>query len=769
MASFAACLDKAVEARKISREKADEMLAESQEVGIDAAIQSEKIEIAQSKRDAINKAIKSQKLNEMAESHPKGYGAGLLALIHRDATGLSKYTNVEKLSQTLANRYHAQVADMLSKFRTRKLGLTQDVEGLQNFVRALFGEQVDGEISQLAKQYKALLDEMVDNFNKAGGSLRKLDSYHLPQSHNRRLVTAADDDEWINFVMPLLDRSKMVDIYGRVLTDAELVDALKFSKKTIETEGLNKIPDLEPLPRGIGKKLAKKHSEKRFLHFKDAEGWLTYHSKFGANDIFASINNHIEIMSHDTAMMQMFGPNPSEMFDTLLRQAQKNGVSDSMQVKARRRWDTVTGAVNDKGSEAFADAAQGMRNWISASLLPKAIISAMSDTSFSALTSVYNGISVPFMKQIALMSSEEMQTFATKLGLGADSWTGMAVSANRLGETYGVGWSAKVSEAVMRGQGMSVWTQSGRHAFGMELLGAMADHAGKTFDDLPERFRKALERYDINGDDWNKFRRTKKQVYKGIKYLDLKLDEGGKFSRMALTEMDYAVPSPGVIERSYQTMGLKAGTVEGEVTRSLMQFKSFPITMLTTHFMRMVHQNGLQNQIAYGSALVLSTTMMGALAMMGKDIAAGREPRMPGDDVNSQGKFWAAALTQGGGLGILGDLFFSDVNRFGGGPIQSMIGPSASMIDDVFKLTVGNVQELIAGDDMKLSQEIGDFVNRYTPDLIWTKPITDGIVDQAVLWADPKAQQRFNRQMRKRKREYDQEYWWKRGQFLPGG
>ena len=101
---------------------------------------------------------------------------------------------------------------------------------------------------------------------------------------------------------------------------------------------------------------------------------------------------------------------------------------------------------------------------------------------------------------------------------------------------------------------------------------------------------------------------------------------------------------------------------------------------------------------------------MGAVVLQAKDIAAGRTPR---DMDNPQ--FVRDAILQGGGFGLVGDVLLKDQNRFGGGLVQSMVGPKVGLVEDIGRLTFGNVQEALEGKDTKLAGEAVDFLNRYTP------------------------------------------------------
>lgn len=162
--------------------------------------------------------------------------------------------------------------------------------------------------------------------------------------------------------------------------------------------------------------------------------------------------------------------------------------------------------------------------------------------------------------------------------------------------------------------------------------------------------------------------------------------------------------------------------------------------------------------------------MLGAVAMHAKDIASGREPRDMGgpDDLETMGKFWRAALVQGGGLGIMGDFFFADQNRFGRGATETFMGgPTFQIVDDFTRLTVGNAQQLVTGKDTDFPVEFLRFLESNSPSIWQVQPIKNAMFDQMELMVDPSIQKKMNQSRRKRMREYNQEYWWAPGEPLP--
>jgi hypothetical protein len=99
--------------------------------------------------------------------------------------------------------------------------------------------------------------------------------------------------------------------------------------------------------------------------------------------------------------------------------------------------------------------------------------------------------------------------------------------------------------------------------------------------------------------------------------------------------------------------GMQRGTVSGELARSVMQFKSFPIAMVSRHWRRMLDapkvSDGsapvMANRLMYGGALLVTTTALGAIALQAKQIVAGKDP------IDMRGDARGEVLAQGGGAG----------------------------------------------------------------------------------------------------------------------
>ena len=245
----------------------------------------------------------------------------------------------------------------------------------------------------------------------------------------------------------------------------------------------------------------------------------------------------------------------------------------------------------------------------------------------------------------------------------------------------------------------------------------VADNFQKSFADLETGLLDAVGRYGITEQDWDGFRKQSPLMLRGAPYADMTQEGGVKFHQMVLSETDFAVPTPDARVRAVTTMGTSRATVSGMGIRTVMQLKSFPITILMGHGMRMAYQNTNGKKLQYFGGLMAITTLLGGITLQAKDLAAGREPRPIFDSEGSPEKFIGAAILQGGGMGIFGDFLFSDQNRFGSGPASTLLGPTGDLINRATKLTLGNIQEAYKGEETHIFSETIDFAERYTPDI----------------------------------------------------
>lgn len=739
-----------------------------------------------------------QEITFNMQQYSGGGDLGKAAQAFLDRDEFAKYSNVEARRKAVLGQAYSKMDDVLATFRRR--GVTGGIGNkatAKDMIREVFGEDTGSDVAkELAQSWSTAADYARQRFNKAGGAIPQRKDWGMPQIHDAMLVRKAGRAEWTNFIRERLDITKMVDERtGLKFTPERMELALAEVYDSISTEGWSKV---KPSGAGSGRSMAGRHQDHRFLVFKNADTWLEYQEKFGNPEPFVTMINHLEGMSRDIAMMEILGPNPNAtvrfihqtvMKDANIRQA--NTPDSKFVEKANSQlgmFDSMYAILN--GSTAspvdgtVARGFAGLRQILQAAQLGAAAVSALTDVNFQRIAAKTSGIPASdvitrVLDNLVPLNIDEKGRLASRLGLIAESWTSVAnAQARFVGDMTGPEITRRISDTVMRITGLSPWTQAGRWAFGMEFMGFVADNAGKKFNELDKALQNTLTRYGLAEGNWDVIRTSGLYEHEGATFLrpeeialrtDLQPGRADnlatKFLEMIQSETEFAVPSASIRGRVMLVGESRPGTFVGEISRSFAMYKNFPVTLLNTHVMRAVNTEGLGKKGSYFADLIISTTLFGALAMQLKEVSKGRDPR-----TIMTPEFWGAALLQGGGLGILGDFLFNDVNRFGGGLEQTIAGPVVGFLDDTRRLSIGNVQELATGKDTHFMRELISYAGRYTPgSSIWylRLALERQVLDRLQTWGDPDAKQRMREIEARYRRETGQRYWWAPGDTEP--
>jgi len=134
---------------------------------------------------------------------------------------------------------------------------------------------------------------------------------------------------------------------------------------------------------------------------------------------------------------------------------------------------------------------------------------------------------------------------------------------------------------------------------------------------------------------------------------------------------------------------------------------------------------------------------------------------------------WFASLLQAGGLGIYGDLLFSDVNRFGGGIGTTVAGPLGQRFDTAVGENFQSVVNWVNGKPTNFARTGVKMARQWTPGqnhwmLNQVPHVAPRVLfDKLQILVDPHARKSFHDEARKRQRDYGQEYFWPRGEPAP--
>lgn len=739
-------------------------------------------ELSDIKKLQLVKEIESKsRLDKFIKSHPKGTVEGFKSSLTYDLGGYSKGLNIDKQAESIRSLAFSGMGDVVTRLSLQKCGFVQDKKLAAQVVRALYGDTSDELAGKMASQFTKSANMLHARFKSAGGDMGNLKDWRLPQNHDSRLINRVSRDEWVDFIRPLLDKENMIDnVTGFAMSESKLTEVLNDAYETLRTNGLNK---LEPGKQGKAM-LANKYSDQsRVLKFKDGDSWLAYNERFGNGDVYATMINYIDNMSQDTAMLEVFGPNPDKMKRVITDEIRKEAglLRDE---KLRRKmnagleaaeilWDDITRA-NQPANPRAALIGSELRAGLTSAQLGSAFLTQFSDVAVNTLTAKFNGLKATdlWKSYWRLMTSNKARDFSIHLGLGAEEVARTLSGAARYAEgLLDQGKLGRASEIVMRASLLDRMTMASKKAFVLDFSKCLADFAPLEFNKLNKGLLAAFDRYGITEADWAVIRKSAFDEFKGAKYLNLatlageNLEVANKVQNMFFTERDFAVLDSNARTRAMLVGGSKAGTAWGETRRFFAMYKTFPITMLTHHMSRLMSLETATSKAGYFAALFVPMTIAGALTVQGKNLVNGKKPQ-PTDTW----KFWVAAAAAGGAAGILGDFLFSEESRSGNGFISALAGPGASALEDAYKLTVGAAKRKVQGDKVEYPAEVIRTLKKYTPgnNLWWIRaPLERLVFDQATLALDPQARSRFRRMERNLAKEYGTEYWWKPGETKP--
>ena len=407
----------------------------------------------------------------------------------------------------------------------------------KNMVRELFGERTGNvNAKELAETWKKVAEHLRQRFNYFGGKILKRLDWGLPQMHDTLAVRSTPKETWIDFILPKLDIEKMVDEKtGLPFTDRSIREALSEVYESISTEGM---ATFKPGVNRKGKALHNRRLDHRFLAFKSADDWMEYQTRFGNADPYRTMLDHINSMSRDIATLKILGPNPDAIdawaTGMIKKQAaidaaneakglfkrKKTIIKDSQFKGKQKVWRTEQdrtkailentknlfayhkGHLNKPVDGFFGNTFAGLRQILTSAQLGGAAIMTLTDQHWMRHTAKFNGLkshranlnSLKFLAE-GMKKDKKLSRLAVKLGLGAEMWSAVsAVQQRYLMDIDAPMFSKRISDAILRGSGLSHSTQSNKWAFGMMALGELAEEVktpcAQLNKDLQKQFSK---------------------------------------------------------------------------------------------------------------------------------------------------------------------------------------------------------------------------------------------------------------------------------------
>lgn len=647
------------------------------------------------------------------------------------------------------------------------------------------GISKNADAQKIAQAYHRVHKDMIGRQNRAGAYIQDLDGYIMRQTHDTGEIQALgrmpdgslsmkeSAKKWKLAVLPLLDQAKTF----RGLPPDSFLDKVHTNLYTgVHKNAGDEAEIAEFFAHGS---MARSASAHRVLHFKDAESAFQYNQMFGTKNFSDGVLSDMLFRSRNITMMESFGPNPKQTFDSLLGEldAEYKTRDNSAELtkslddwRIRAAWNEVSGSDEYPANLTLDKISSTVRAFTQLSKMGGVVISSLGDKAFLHSEMTFQGMSglQTLAKQILGMIPRGVDQKATlhQMGIAMDSMIGNTISRYTI-HSRGTGTLNKVQQRFYDLNFMNWWNDVHKASAGELMAAHLASNSHLDWAKVNPEIQKTLKLYGIGDLEWQALRHAVDVAPNGEKYMTpssmhliplstidaLVHAKGQKVSNVSRDRMrdsleeklrvyfadriDMAVPTPGAAERKYLTFGTQAGTPLGEGLRLLTMFKSFPLTVTRKIAGREVYGGGSKNVMDFIkhdhkgkfrlAQLIAMTTVGGYISGAIKDAIRGRTPKpLVTEDGEINWKTVNHAFLRGGGAGIFGDFLFSEYDQ----SYNSFVGAAAGPVFGQVDVAAAGLSKAIRGEDptkegSKLILNNLPFIN-----LFYIRPV----LDYFVLW-----------------------------------
>ena len=810
MADVSDCIDKMVTAGQVSRALGDEALALfersrtefSMQAGPASSAAAAALETAKKMRDRaaarqinIATTVKAFQTGERRiMEDPRGRNAALAGMLSKDTLiGDNRLNalrraepdhpifsggNADYRAETIKGQMFAMLGSDMEKFKTGLIPSQALIDSSRNFIRERFGVDTGDALSKsVSDGFGKVIDWGTARAKAAGRVFQELEDWRVFQAWTPSRVARFSPDEFVkdfsaevaNGGLKLFDKET-----GRYAVGAKYDEILRRAHSDIKTEGGSTVPFSK---------------EVRTFEFQPGEpgakSWLRLQAKYGVgNEIMATAQAHIEHMARSIALHETFGGSPDAVFAALKREVKDDpatavkGFGWLTSVNTlQHTYDSISGRGNPIANETVARVMAGTRDALGmASLRNLPITIIPGDTAMTQLAAGHLGMD-PFKVLAEVLNSGLTKEEALHLQVSAHAYSDFVNnSVRRYEDQINVsGLVRKASRSVVRATGAELWTTNGRQGWQASMLNQLASWRDKAFADLPDNMQNHFfGRYGFSAADWDAIRAAAPfDSGGGARYLDPNAIPASLSERlmMAIKEQgSYAFHQPDARTRALMTGGSAAGSLPGELVRTIGQYKQFTMERMTTHLMRVLTDGPLENRVARGAAFTILSMAAGAVSLQAGMIVAGKDPR---DMFNP--KFWAEAFVRGGAGGIYGDILgaaFHGDGRTGTSIAAQMVGPVPGFLGDAADLAVAPARQEFDPSGRRspgetFGNQVFQMAKRWTPQTWYSKLAVDRLIwDKLQTLVDSNYRQSFQRAERNAQK-LGAGMWWEQGQSAP--
>ena len=741
------------------------------------------------------------------------------------------------------NAVHNDLARQLEDFggKGKFFGAIQDPTEQHNLVRAIFGEDTGKpEVNAAGANVRKVLDLAHQRAVDAGINIHRLDNWNLPQPTAWERV-GARQDEFVNDAMANIDPTKYTNRDGSPMSEKEIRSLVEASAETLGTNGANK---RQEQGAGYGGKVGANRNAPRQLHYRDAAAYQAMMDKYGkADNVYSLVTQHLRGMARDIATAERFGRDADTFFPQLANKAfladvdavKKSDASPKRKEEQLKKLEaqkastlkmyTALRRPDSPGTiPLWAKVSSNIRGVANATL-QGGFLGAIPDLQMATGYMHLRGVArTKVLAHIAEGFNPTAENIKRINRLGIVN-SHIDASVHRFGNeelgTHGVRF---LNHAVHVAGGLRMFDRGMTHGVAGARMDMLGDHvsAGTEFSKLAPEDAKWMDQHGVTKDHWDTWRQadvetgphggstmlTPDAIYSipdeklqpraeaivtargdkptaenvGREIRNLRSGAAKQLLSAVLAETKIgARGGSGTSLRGQESFGgamsaSNRGTLSHELAAWALLLKQTPLGIFKTHMMDV--PNSLDSWGAaqmYRAKFMAGSAALGALGVELKNLALGNDP----EDLTSRAGLGKIMLASGG-FGMYGDLMFGDSGDHKNGTLTKMLGPGATMIEDVLNLAKNAVHtaegtagledepgepKAIPAD--KLGMQAVQFAHSYVAPLtrIWyVKAALNHLIYQRIMEnMAPGYSQRVESRMAQR----NQATWWPTGQALP--
>jgi hypothetical protein len=492
-------------------------------------------------------------------------------------------------------------------------------------------------------------------------------------------------------------------------------------------------------------------SRHMFYKYKDWKSWGLANQEYGQGDLLSAWLMDINSSGKQIGIAEIFGTQPQRMWlkmrEIQVNRAPPNVFGKQKLNQADSLFNQILGVNKGPYDPTLANVGASIRNISTMARLGKLVLRSVPDISnvggasmragmgywgslFDSLTHVFGLMPDESRVEISKIMSNSLNVHKGTVSRHVDT-AGVGNAINR--------WTNKYFYRL----GVNAWDNGNKLSAMSPIMKGYGRQSSKSFSFLNDQQQAYLRRFNISEIEWDGLRQnTERGMFstdnvKNMSDTELRKlwQEGDRIGSLSNYRSDlyrkvfamfdaaheFSVLNPTAYSRMWSTFNTRAGTLEGEAVRMIMQFKSYPIQYMRRVFMGIQDFDSYQAKMMYATNMMLGTVMLTQLGDMLNAIASGLTPPNPANmNRREQAAYYGKMVV--GGFGVLGTILNDGTTTKE--LVGSLVGtPSIRFIGD----PVLSAISLAKGDLKSAQRDIKDWANVANP--IGTFPVISPYID----------------------------------------